>query len=403
MRRIALTITAVALTLAPFSAAGAQQPQGPVITVVKPAAGEHVGTVDVEAEIHNDNALTDIKTWRVELLKADGSVVGQFCTETYDQADPQPGGPEPIDDVSIKFKWNTERLPAPGGDGNCQDATSVLPAGGSLSKNEKFKIRFYSENFPLAQQAAQTDTEVTGELTISNAPKAPTGVKLSYDKGAKLITLEWSKNTEPDVSKYRIHECIVDKSSKPCGSGDWKLLADNHATTSASVQIAGPGIYRYRAAALRLNGAGNQTMVSEWASAKNEPIEIEVKDDPPETTTSQPEPDAPPGPPATVTRTVVQPTRRVQRAAPQVLQRIVEEEPGYNTELPYQGDKEAIGGLPVDSGGGEGQRAILIPLAGGALLLVFAMQVHYLNRRANSALETVPAGDLDGEDWDWDD
>ncbi|MBI2169210.1 MAG: hypothetical protein HYU28_06875 [Actinobacteria bacterium] len=413
MRRfIALTATAaLALALAPISAARAQEPQPPnpnqnplSITINKPAAGAVSGTIEVSVDIALSDATDSIRRYTVTLLNG-STEVGQFCTQTF----PSPFGTPPDPELrkpsaAVRFQWNTERTPASGGDENCE-GNGVLPSGGSLSKNGTYKIRVTAEtwgaggNEQQPGQGVNTDDESSGDLAVSNAPKAPTGVKLSYDKGKSTITIEWNKNTEPDVSKYRLQECIVDKSSKPCD--EWKTLADV-SSTAASVEATKPNIYRYRVAALRPN-ASNQTMVSEYASAKGDPTEIEVKEDPPETTTSQPQATAETVPPTpiTVTKTVVQPTRRVQRAAPEVVQRIVEEEPGYESKLPYQESGEAIGGLPIDeSGQGEGQRAILIPLAGGALLLVFAMQVHYLNRRAHAGLEPVP---VDGEwDDDWD-
>jgi len=399
MRRfIALAGTAaLALSLAPFGAAHAQDAGNVVVSITKPAAGSVSGSVTVEGSVSIvEPTVRSLDSVTVTLIPAaGGDPYGTFCTKEFPVPDPAPGGAPQVTEYSFSFTWNSARMPAAGG----SECTGTLPADGSLSTNNKYKIKVTAETHPIAEEVKRGEA-TSGELKLNNTPATPSGVKLGYTKSNRTISVEWAKNAEPDVTDYRVQECRVDKSSKPCASDAWKTVADNYRDTKLAIKDDGPGIYRYRVLALRPNADGG-TMVSGPAMAEGDPTEIEVKEDPPETTTTQPqvagEQQAAPQP-----KTIVRPTRRVERAAPQVVQRIVEEEPGYNTELPYQGE-EAISGLPIDeSGEGEGQRAILIPLAGGALLLVFAMQVHYLNRRANHALETVaPAGDAD---WDggWD-
>lgn len=399
MRRlIALTAAAtLALALAPLSGARAQEEDLQVV-VHKPG-GNAAGHVGVDATIVYEGGVDSLAAVTVGLTNAAGQFMGRFCHVTFPAEDGDPfNGSEAVRSAHIQFKWDTTRIPAADGNGDCQNPGSVL-GGPALSTNNTYKVQVeaVTYGFPRPEDKL-TRTDDSDVVAVSNAPVTPGGVKLS--RSGDAVSISWSRNPEPDVGTYRVQECVVDRSSKPC-DGKWKTVKDNWNKTSIAFDAADPGIYRYRVAALRPAASG-QTMVSGWASAQGEPTEIEVKEDPP-AAPSGGEPQTVPGeppPPRVETRTVVQPTRRVARAAPQVVQRIVEDEPGYNSELPYEEDGQAISGLPTDSSGdGEGQRAVLIPLAGGALLLVFAMQVHYLNRRAHAGLEAVPAESLD----DWDD
>lgn len=413
MRRlIALTATAaVALSLAPFTGAQAQSadPEDFVISISPAGPSSHAGNVQVNVSVVLNDTIDSLKQVDVYLADPGGAHYGTFCTQTYPAGDPL-NGVEPTRSAELAFVWNTHKLPGATGSNSCNGGNPTL--GTALSTNNKYHIKVVAQTHGVQPAPPSTSPpKSTDILKVNNTPSKPSGVKLGYNEGSDTITVEWASNPEPDVADYRIQECKVSRSSQPCEGNAWKTVQDGYPDTKVAFGGDGPGVYRYRVLALRPDADG-ATMVSDPASAQGDPTEIEIKEKPATTETSAPQvagettETTQPAP-----RTVVRerPTRRVQRAAPQVVQRIVEEEPGYNTELPYQ-DEEAISGLPIDdSGDGEGQRAILIPLAGGALLLVFAMQVHYLNRRANSTLQPVAVtGDGstvefdEGDDWDWD-
>lgn len=392
MRRlIALTATAVvALALVPHGAAEAQDATAEddlVVTITAPGDVTAEGTVQVTATIAESSVQDSIWKYSVALADAGGAQIATFCFKEYPQPDIDH---PPVDNVSIAFSWNTGRVPAGGGDCEAGHGT-VLPASGALSSNGKYTVVVTAETFGFPDPSFKdVDNPKSGVVTVSNVPATPTGVGLSYDKAAKTVKVSWRANPEPDITGYRVQECSVDKSSKPCST--WKTKADARGT-SLDVKVEDPAIYRYRVAALRSGGAG-EALVSTTASATGEPTEIEVVKDP------DPQPEAPaesaepqePTTPATVTKTVVKPTRRVQRAAPEVVQQIVEGEPGFNSELPYEdGTNAAAGGLPVGDDGG-GQEGVLIPVAGGLVFLMFAGQVWYLNRRA--ALEPIPLDNI---------
>lgn len=411
-RTITLTIAAaLALTLAPFSAARAQDdqqvPDKLVVTMDAPTDGAEVaGTIDVKATIVKIPVGHQLKRWSIDVRPASGEGThGVLCEAEYGEfnPDPQTGNGAPGEGHVISFKWNTKKHSGTNDGQTGCGANTVVPSGGVLSANGSYKIWIHAETTTADPQGAKVADD-SNTVKVSNGPTTPTGVKLGFAKSSNQITVEWNQNPEPDVTKYRLQECKVDKSSKPCGAGDWETVADNFGSNAAAVDGDGPGIYRYRVAALRAS-ASNETLVSDWATAGSEPTEIDIENPPPETTTSTSPATVETGPPpAPRVQTVVKPTRRVQRAAPQVVQRIVEEEPGYNTQLPYSGE-EASDGLPLGPDeGGSGERAMLIPLAGGLVLLMFALQMGYLNKRAHAALEPVPLTDLDDsldESADW--
>lgn len=403
-RSIALTVAAfTALALSPVGVARAGHEPGHeelVVDVTKPTASEVAGTVDVEVKITETFNARSIKQYWVRFEPAGGGdPFGTFCAETYGEG---------VDGtVTLRFRWNTNRYPnGETGVATCDSDNPALPPSDASAP-------LPNGTFRLSAWAKLTDPLGLGDVSradgadigVSNAPSTPSGVKLSYKESTDTITVSWNRNPETyDDIDYRVDECWVDRSSKPCGSSDWKKLGEFEGT-SMSVKRTKPGIYRFRVAALR-PAADGSTMTSAFAGPTGDPTEIEVEDDPTPTSSTVPEAsdEEEEQQPEPETRTVVKPTRRVQRAAPQVLQRIVEEDPGFDDELPYgeagdEGDEEAIGGLPIDEAGedeGDSQRALLMPLAGGALLLVIALQVHYVNRRAHRALEPLPAEVLSG-------
>lgn len=414
-RTIALTITAaLALALAPFGVAQASHtddhPQQPVINIVKPS-GDLSGTVDAEVQITEDILGQGIYEYWVE-LRDSGGLVGTFCHEAYEDDD---GNPAPLNDSrTLKFKWDTNRYQTGDGVTNCDGGNPTLPTSAGDLPNGNYTIYVEAHLWDGAGGITEkTKNHASKAIDVNNAPATPTGVKLKYKESADQITVSWNANPESgyDVIAYRVQECTVDRSSKPCSS--WKTV-DDVSETSLTVKRTEPGIYRYRVVALRLDAGGNGWITSSGAATpQSDPTEIVVEEDPDPTSTTQPgnndddgsDEEASPTTSEPETRTVVKPTRRVQRAAPQVLQRTVEEDPGYQDELPYENDddEEAISGLPIDGNNedGDGQLSTLVPLAGGLTLLIFALQLWYLNNRAGRTLEPIPV-EAYGPDEGWD-
>lgn len=403
-RTIALTITAaLALALAPFGVAQAEHaedhPRQPVINIVKPS-GDLSGTVDVEVRITEDIAGQGIYEYWVEFHHSSGAKT--FCHEQHRDED---GNPAPVNEaLTLKFKWDTNRRPTTddaGASKACDGGNPTLPSGGAALDNGEWTIVARAtlwDRFGITEPVSNDTSKTVG---VANAPATPTGVKLKYKESSDKITVSWNANPESghDSIAYQVDECTVDRSSKPCGS--WKTV-DSVFETSLTAKRTKPGIYRYRVIALRSDADGTGVIASAGAATpQSDPTEIEVEEDPdPTTSTTEPEESSTTAEPET--RTVVQPTRRVQRAAPQVLQTIVEEDSGYEDELPYD-DEEAISGLPIDGNNedGDGQLSTLVPLAGGLTLLIFALQLWYLNNRAGRTLEPIPV-EAYGPDEGWD-
>lgn len=415
-RSTALTTAAIlALALAPLGAARAQDAPDPEdlpedslsVTVTKPS-GSVSGVEDVEVVITetygepDDSPLSQgIASYKVQLENADG-VVGTFCQQTFKDAE---GNPAPRQGtVTVQFRWDTARYPTSAAT-NCAGGDPQLPKDGSPLPNGEYEIVGTATMSPDVQGNTPPPESDSVTVGVDNLPATPSGVKLKYSESEDRITVSWKANPEAgyDVVSYRVQECTVDRSSKPCDKGAWKTV-DDVSDTSLSVTRTKPGIYRYRIVALRLNAAGTGWLKSTGAATpQSDPTEIQVDEDPESTTdTTQPDGDGGDEPPSEPeTRTVVKPTRRVQRAAPQVLQRVVEEDPGFQEELPYEDDDgQAISGLPIDGNNEDGDNplSMLIPLAGGLTLLVVALQLWYLNHRAARSLEPIPIEAYDDQD-----
>lgn len=402
-RTIAATFaTALALSLVPVSPAGAQEQPRVTVTISSPGEGATFSDRGVVPLVFSAQAADDtqFRIGRIEAVLSGPGVSQQVCAQSFlDES----GFVRDQRTANGSLSWSSLQNPA-GSAGACDSGAAVPVSAHSLNGTWQLTVTAvpYFLNQP---QQPVTRTHAFG---LAHPAAQPGGLKLKQTGGGEDITVSWSANTEPDLSAYRVHECI--KSSGTCKASDWKQLVDVAKTTTAiAVPIDGPGVYRYRVAALR----DGTDQPSAWATDSTPAsVEIDDPDDDEQTTTTtapeepaggeeageQPaEPEAP--------RPVVLP-RRVQRAAPQVVQRIVEQDRGFDESLPYGegsdggeggGDEEAIGGRPLAGSEDDGdQRALMIPLAGGALFLMIAGHLWYLNRRSTPALATVsPDGDFD--------
>jgi hypothetical protein len=99
-------------------------------------------------------------------------------------------------------------------------------------------------------KVAESDLSATVSLTPVDTfpPAAPTGVHASA--APTSIELSWQRNTEPDLSGYRIYRAV--------GAGDFEKLADVSVAPSYSDRAAESGkTYRYVITAL--DRAGNES------------------------------------------------------------------------------------------------------------------------------------------------
>ena len=394
MRRLLALAAAAGIVLATAPAAFAESTDRFDVNWPDPANGEVVsGDTTAHFSISAKNPwFNGIQRWQLEIVQGDSAK--PLCARDYgDQG-------SSTDNVDVNFKWDTTRYPdsATGCDNG-----STVPSSGSLTPNGAYTLKLTVTNTGPVP-GSQADPPFTRTFTVDNAPTTPGGVKLAYDKADDQMTVTWSASPEPDISGYKVQECTTDGSA--CQTDDWKTVGETAATKrNLALKRSEPGEYSYRVASSRLSSSGTDRW-SVWSS-KSDPSKIAIEA-PATTTTSTTAPAQGGGSttsttqaPAIVQRSAppeVKPAQ-VQRPTPRVVQNTVIEDHGYTDQLPYpKGDPQAsastqpitVGRQVAEIGGdGEESRGYLIPMAGGALLVVFAFQVRYLNRRAVQALEAL--------------
>ena len=248
----------------------------------------------------------------------------------------------------------------------------------------------------------------TRRVLVQNPVSAPQGVKRSYNSTTGKVTVTWAASPEPDVNKYVIQE--------KKGSGGWETVGERpHGATSFDRQILDAGTYQYRVAAARPEVA--QSGFSEAPA-----LEVAAPPPPPAPAGEAPPPDPgpepgvtvyEPAPPATAPGAAApapsgprpssgggggrslftRPTapRNPPRTTPTTA------DTGFSTELPYTVPTKRQGGaienpeLPDTEEGSitklinvptpRDPRSLLVPLAGGLAIFVFAMQMTFVVRK----------------------
>ena len=265
------------------------------------------------------------------------------------------------------------------------------------------------------------------EVFVVNGVAEPTGLLRSFDSGTRKVTLTWNRNPEPDIEKYVVQEKV--------GSGIFKKVGEVPASSlSFERDITRAETYQYRVAAFRPSARPSETS----SFATTEPIEVTDVTPPPTTASgSAATPEEEPGvtilgPPESTTTTgpetdrgktgaptfsgglIPRPSNTARSAPSRSTTPTTEFDPGFTQTLPYKPPAPAQeapeGEGPLAGGDGEeaqtftryvtvprprDARALLIPLAGGLTLFVFAMQVTHVVRRRPE----VVTGD-DFGDWD---
>jgi len=279
------------------------------------------------------------------------------------------------------------------------------------------------------------------DVYVNNGIADPTGVKSSFDPATNRITVTWAPNPEPDAS-YLVQEKV--------GDGKWSAgVAVPGTATNYVKAIDQPGKYQYQVAAVRpaptadSGKSATATKTSNYVAAQVVSIDQVT---PP--TTAAPGPNGPDGTIDTSDAGVNLPSNAPTstapgshgagsaKGAPAAAARsgggsggprpgsashpagtaaggggeAEGEGPdsGFSSTLPYQTQDGSTDGL--GSGDEEAEsmsklvkvprpqdaRALLVPLAGGLAMFVFAMQMTVLLRRGRPA--TASAED-DFDDW----
>lgn len=401
-RRLALGMLAAALLLAvPAAPARADHYE---VTWSTPSVNESLqGARSLEFEVASVVWLTHgkVREWRLEVVDAQGVSKGVLCAEDY--------GPAGDDAVPVELVWDTRFYPGPSEpSGACDNTVAGSPAlpgtPDQFSANGDHRLRVWVRtNATLATGSHEETFERM--VKLDNAPQSPTGATASFDAAAQRIDVRWNANVEPDVTGYAVDECVKAAASQACEPSDWSRVANplGLATTSAGVPVTRAGAHRYRVAAVRPHADASDFFSP---ASQTEPVVLEAGeveqtpttvgdggtggsdtpgtgggsggDDPGDGGTGGSDPDpgdsetARSGGAAGGTRGL--PDRLIERT---------EVDAGYEEALPY-------GAKPLDEAGGDalhiaakGIGLALVPIAGGLVLFVFAMQMRYLSRRAD--------------------
>lgn len=420
-RSLAFGLGAVALVI-PAAPAGATHYQ---VNWTAPASGAVlVGEQTVQLEITSPSSITNgrIAEWELRLLSGSGAgavSLGTVCRDAYTL----PG----METVRPELVWNTLYYPGPDEPSAlCENShtpgTLRLPATpDAYAPNGTYTFRVWVKTTPAGIPPVPHEQTFDRVVKFSNPAQTPTGVKASTSSSGSTMTVSWGANPESDVTGYAVDQCMK-APAQTCAASDWTRVANpsGRATTSASMTIVGPGTYRYRVAAKRPDADGKELLST---AAQSEPISIDLTDTTTPATGDDGDGDggggsggggsggdggsggggAAPGgtgggkpgaggAAAGETDRSGLPARELQRT---------EVDSGYEENLPY-------GAKPLDGAGGgaleiatRGVGIALVPMAGGVLLFVFAMQMRYLSRRADAlALVDGDALALDGASLD---
>jgi hypothetical protein len=346
----------------------------------------------------------DIARWRVEMRPEAGGDPA-FC----DKSGPWNGV------LSFRCNWDTTRL----GDMTNLAKDQAL-GGGPIAPNGRYVITVTVWNVGrdqgLISSAIPPEAHVlspTRTVILQNPVSPPGGVSRSYDSNTGKVTVTWAPSPEPDIQKYIIQE--------KKGSGGWDTVGERpHGATSFDRQLSDVGSYQYRVAAVRPE-------VAQSGFSESSPLEVAAPPPPPGAVAESPGP-AGPEPGVTTfdeptTSTTVQggaiaapggaarppagggsslfarpsvgslPRPPAPKTTPTTI------DTGYSAELPYSTPQKTQNGVLEDDqelAGDEAPqsmtriitvprprdpRALLVPLAGGLTIFVFAMQLTYVVRK----------------------
>ena len=344
----------------------------------------------------------DVARWRIEMRPEAGGEPA-FCDRTG-----------PFDNnLSFRCNWDTTRI---------GDMTGLPPdeslGGGPLAPNGRYvlTVTVWNVGRPqgLLSSALAPEAHVLSPsrtVILQNPVSAPQGVSRSYDSNTGRVTVTWTASPEPDIQKYIIQE--------KRGSGGWETVGERpHGATSFDRQVLEVGTYQYRVAAVRPE-------VAQSGFSESPALEVAAPPPPPSAAPEAPAESPGPEPGVTVfeeptTSTTVQAAGAVAPSGPRPsasggsslfdrpragsLPRPsaprttpTTADTGYSEQLPYAAPKQQDG---VIDGGPElpdteertitklinvpnprDPRSLLIPLAGGLAIFVFAMQMTYVVRK----------------------
>jgi len=322
----------------------------------------------------------------------------------------------------VELTWSSPNLSA----GCTLPPAETFPAGSdrltftssaTFDCNGRYEVtaKAYSQSQAVPAHEQTTATK-PAEFGLRLPPAVPTGVAATPNNANRTVKVSWTANTEPDLDRYLVWRRI--------GGGPWLVIDDAYtaAYTDSDIADAG-GSYSYRIESVRLgveqNPANNQDKVfsvtpSAVSTASVSAVPTTTTAEGGTTTTSSGSTTTTSGgasQPATTTTsaytvprtppaTNAPPVRDLSgfeelkaRAEEEARRRSTTTDPGYDEDLPFgsrQGptdgsDDGSLASGPRDRSTFESvtdRTETLIPIAGGLVLFVGALQLRYLARRA---------------------
>lgn len=359
-----------------------------------PAAGVVVeGTASVHADVGFDSTLgtSNVKEWQVQLRDESGKGMGVLCTRSY--SDLGTGV------ATVDFTWDSRYSPSGTVNTECEEGESANVDTTRPLANGRYFLRLRAHDQLLTTEWHHEDFAIR----VNNRPSAPRDVSANFDDEEQQIRVAWTANPETDLSGYRVQQCRTESTSESCTSSDWKTVAENPSDDiDAVIGVTEVGTYRHRVVAQRPDWSQTATLDSDPASAGS-PIVLEDENgDESDAPGSGDDPDSSADDPvSTLPEHVSNPdeggsdsgaagNERRRSLEPRLVQRDAFDdafEDGFDEALPYGARSvdetpARVDGLLVAQ---EGAGIALVPIAGGLVVFVFAMQLRYLGRRASLA------------------
>ncbi len=241
----------------------------------------------------------------------------------------------------------------------------------------------YDKPIAVGVSLATETYEATSRFGVAIPPNPVSGLKGSYDAAAKKVTLTWTKNPEPDVVGYRVER-------NPPGADGFGALGDLVSGTSVTDTLATDEEHRYRVVAVR-PGPGGSEIVGSTREA--------------DIITAGPERPEPTVPDTTVVRAPPSASRggsaaggnRGGSAAQASRGSVTTVDNGFTKDLPFDPrqtttvpaspspvppEDAAVLAIDDDRAQEDDRRATLVPIAGGLALMMGAVHLRLLSKRA---------------------
>ena len=314
-------------------------------------------------------------------------------------------------DLALVLLARTGPEEPPGQDPCAPPALASLDAGGQqqftfqvalpeLPCNGEYGVSASARSRPHLVTGSVTTATVSATFLLAAPPRPPDSLDARFDEAAREVTLGWEANTEVDLLGYLVERSIDDS--------DFLVIGDTNDAGFVDEVGDGGGAHTYRVRAVR---RGPNSDIEAVASDPSNEDAVDV------TTVETEDPDAPAGEDTSPTTSTPPPSREVDLSTFSRLQdqaqRPVQAAPrvtvdtGFQETLPFQVPPPTVPAEPApttteapdpaddlavidyEDGGGPDTEAVLVPAAGAMALLVGALQMRYLLKRASVAAEAV--------------